>query len=165
MAQSGIASFYRRGNSVTRQMFGSEACDSEAFNHTPRAPVSQHEQFMTPPFTPNRWSSESPQGYSSASVSMSVIQKLDRVLSMFGEMKSQAERDSMEVKEQLSILQDEMAMLKEKQLESVSRVKRKIPCDVSVSCTVFNIYMYMYLTLFSHYSLQFGKYMKNVMLV
>ena len=110
-------------------MLGLEARDSDdAFDPSPRPAISQHEEFMTPPFTPSRWSGDSPQAYSGVSVS----QKLDRVLLMFEDMKRQIERDSVETKEQLSIFQDDLTDVKEKHRASVPKAKKKIPCDVSV---------------------------------
>ena len=77
---------------------------------------------------PNRWSS---QAYISH---VSVSQKLDRVLCMFEEMKrreSWVERDSIDTKEQLSLLQEDLAEQEKHRLQA-SKVRKKIPCDVSV---------------------------------
>ena len=96
-------------------MLGPEARDPDVVGDSTlrTGPVPQRDDFtMTPPFTPSRWSSDSPHAYSSGGIGIN--QKLDRVLLMFDEMKQQVERDSVETKEQLSNLQDDLTELKEK---------------------------------------------------
>ena len=135
-------------------MLGPEARDPDAVGDgTPRTgPVPQRDDFtMTPPFTPSRWSSDSPHAYNSGGIGIN--QKLDRVLLMFDEMKQQVERDSVEMKEQLSNLHDDLTELKEKYQASVSKkAKKKTPCDVSVRffiiCSVY-VFLRTFLVLHS----------------
>ena len=123
---SAVGSFYRRGNSVTCHML-EDTLDAAA---TPRAPVQREEFMVTPPFTPSRWASDSPQAYGGGGVG--ITHKLDRVLFMFEEMKQQVERDSVETKEQLSILQDDLTVLKEKYHAAVPKAKKRIPSEILV---------------------------------
>ena len=84
-------------------MFGQDADASL------RATASQ----LTPPFIPSRsWSSDTPQPYNTH---INISQKLDRVLLMFEDLKSQVETDSVEKKEQLSLLHEDITVLKKKQ--------------------------------------------------
>ena len=129
MSHSALGSFYRRGSSVTGRVLAPDPRDSDGNDSIAGGP--DRDMFMTPPFTPTgRWSSDSPHTYDRASVS--VNQKLDRVLVMFDEMRQQVERDSVETREQLSILQDEIKEMKEKQSTSVAKTQKKIPSVVSV---------------------------------
>lgn len=128
-------------------MLGLEARDPDLVDGTP------DDFTMTPPFTrtPSRWSSDSPHAYSSGGIG--ITQRLDRVLLMFDEMKQQVERDSVETKEQLSNLQDDLTELKEKYRASVSnKAKKKIPCDVSVRLFIlYSVFLYVAICTFLVY--------------
>ena len=101
-------------------MFGQDA------DAPPRAATSQ----LMPTFTPSRsWSSDAPQPYNTH---INISQKLDRVLLMFEDLKRQVEMDSVETKEQLSLLHEDITALKEKHNVSIPKAKKNIPCDVSV---------------------------------
>ena len=110
MSHSAVRSFYRRGSSVTGRVLAPDPRDSDGNDSITRG--ADRDMLMTPPFMlTGRWSSDSLHTYDRASVSVS--QKLDRVLVMFDEMRQQVERDSVETIEQLSILQDEIKETKE----------------------------------------------------
>lgn len=82
---------------------------------------------------------------------------------MFDEMKQQVERDSVETKEQLSNLHDDLTELKEKYQASVSKeAKKKIPCDVSVRFFIIcSVYVFLRTFLVLH-NLPLGRYMMDV---
>ena len=132
MAHS-LGAFYRRGSSITSQVYGQD--EGRYADATPRASAPQREDCMiTPPFTPtSRWSNDSLQGFN-------ISQKLDQVLLMFEDLKKQVERDAVETREQISLLQEDLMELKAKQCHATPKARKRIPCEVSVRPSNFKVF-------------------------
>ena len=126
MAHTSFGSFYRRGNSVTGRVLVPHH-DLEATESG-----SSDSPFLTPP---SRWSStsNSPQSGTSSSLTVSIAQRMDHMLVMFGELKKRVEVESAETKERLAALQEDVKVMKEKQETLVlPKARKRLPSDLSV---------------------------------